>query len=147
MKAIGTEIGQGLYLSSTFYWDQTPGTRAFTASVQNAMPNRQPPNMIQAACYGTTLHYLKVAAAMGADKVRDGAAACAQMKATPIDDPVFGKASIRADGMALLPSFLYQVKSPAESKGEWDLQKLLATTPPEQSWKPLAEEGCPLAPG
>jgi hypothetical protein len=28
----------------------------------------------------------------------------------------------------------------------WDLQKLVATSPAEQAWKPLAEEGCPLAP-
>lgn len=147
IKAIGTEIGQGLYLSSTFYWDQTEGTRAFTASVQDQMPNKQPPNMIQSACYGSVLHYLKVVAAMGADKARDGAAVCAQMKAMPIEDKVYGKASIRKDGMVLLPSFLYQVKTPAESKGTWDLQKLIATTPAEQAWKPLAEEGCVLAPG
>ena len=147
VRSIGTEIGQGLYLSSTFYWDQTPGTRAFTASVQDQMPNKQPPNMIQAACYGTTLHYLKAVAAMGPDKARDGAAVCARMKAMPIEDGVFGRATIRADGMALLPSFLYQVKTPAESKGVWDLQNLVATTPAEQSWKPLSEEGCPLAPG
>jgi branched-chain amino acid transport system substrate-binding protein len=38
------------------------------------------------------------------------------------------------------------VKTTAESQGKWDLQKLVATTPGEQAWKPLAEEGCVLAP-
>lgn len=146
VQAIGTEIGQGLYLSSTFYWDQTPGTRKFTASVQADMPNKQPPNMIQAACYGSTLHYLKAVAAMGVSQARSGTAVCTQMKSMPTEDDAFGHGSIRADGMALLPAFLYQVKSPSESTGTWDLQKLIATTPADQAWKPLAEEGCALAP-
>ncbi len=146
VAAIGLELGQGLYLSSTFYWDQTPGTRKFTAAVQPNMPNKQPPNMIQAACYGGTLHYLKAVTAVGADKAHDGAAVCAQMKAMPTQDDAFGAGTIRKDGLALLPAYLFQVKTPAESKGQWDLQKLIATTPADQAWKPLSEEGCALAP-
>ena len=66
------------------------------------------------------------------------------MKAMPTDDDAFGKNSIRADGLAMLPVFLFQVKTPAESKGAWDYYRLLETTPPGQAWKPLAEEGCAL---
>ena len=143
--AIGTEIGGGLYISGTFYWDLNEGTRRFTRAVQAAMPNQQPPNMIQAGCYASTLHYLKAVTAMGVDRARDGAAVCAAMKAMPTDDEAFGRNRIRKDGLCLLPAFLYQVKTPAESKSKWDLQKLVATTPGEQAWKPLAEEGCSLA--
>ncbi len=110
------------------------------------MPNNAPPNMIQAGCYGSALHYLKALTALGADKAKDGAAVCARMKAMPTEDEVFGRHTIRADGLCLLPAFLYQVKTPAESHGRWDLQTLVATTPAEQAWKPLAEEGCALAP-
>ena len=146
VEAIGTEVGAGLYLTMSFYWDQTDGTRKFTKLVQADMPNRQPPNMIQAGCYAGALHYLKAVTAMGADKARDGAAICAQMKAMPTDDEAFGRHSIRADGLCLLPAYLYQVKSPAESTSKWDLQKLIATTPAEAAWKPLSEEACALAP-
>jgi branched-chain amino acid transport system substrate-binding protein len=146
VQAIGTEIGAGLYVSCSYYWDASEGTRALTKAVQDIMPNKQPPNMIQAGCYASALHYLKAVTAMGADKARGGAAVCAQMKAMPTDDEAFGKNRIRKDGLCLLPAFLYQVKSPAESHGMWDLQKLVATSPAEQAWKPLAEEGCPLAP-
>ncbi|WP_158742399.1 ABC transporter substrate-binding protein [Acidisphaera sp. L21] len=146
VEAIGTDIGAGLYVSATFYWDASEGTRKLTKSVQGLMPAKQPPNMIQAGCYASALHYLKSVTAMGVDKARDGAAICAHMKAMPTDDEAFGKNRIRKDGLCLLPSFLYQVKSTAESKGKWDLQKLVATTPAEQAWKPLAEEGCSLAP-
>jgi branched-chain amino acid transport system substrate-binding protein len=145
VQAIGTEIGGGLYVSATFYWDANEGTRAFTKAVQDIMPEKVPPNMIQAGCYASALHYMKAVTAMGAEKARDGAAICAQMKAMPTEDEAFGKNRIRKDGLCLLPSFLYQVKTTAESKGKWDLQKLVATTPAEQAWKPLSEEGCSLA--
>ncbi len=146
VQAIGTDIGAGLYVSSTFYWDANEGTRALTNAVQGIMPAKQPPNMIQAGCYASALHYMKAATAMGVDKARDGAAVCAQMKAMPTDDEAFGKNRIRKDGLCLLPAFLYQVKSTAESHGMWDLQKLVGTIPADQAWKPLAEEGCALAP-
>ena len=146
VQAIGTEIAGGLFVSATFYWDANEGTRALTKAVQPLMPVKQPPNMIQAGCYASALHYMKALTAMGPEKARDGAAVCAQMKAMPTDDEAFGKNRIRKDGLCLLPSFLYQVKTPAESHGMWDLQKLVATTPADQAWKPLAEEGCPLAP-
>ena len=145
VQAIGTQIGGGLYVSSTFYWDASDGTRALTQAVQAAMPDKTPPNMIQAGCYASALHYLKALTAMGADKARDGAAVCARMKAMPTEDEAFGRNHIRADGLCLLPAFLYQVKIPAESHGMWDLQKLVATTPADQAWKPLSEEGCKLA--
>ena len=146
VQAIGTEIGAGLYVSASFYWDRDEGTRTFTKAVQPGMPNGEPPNMIQAGCYAATLHYLKALTALGVDRARDGAAVCAQMKAMPTDDEAFGKNSIRKEGLALLPAYLYQVKTTAESHGKWDLQKLVATTPADQAWKPLSEEGCPLAP-
>ena len=146
VEAIGTEIGAGLYVSASFYWDRDEGTRALTQAVKGAMPGNGPPNMIQAGCYAGALHYLKAVLALGADRARDGAAVCAQMKAMPTDDEAFGKNSIRSDGLCLLPAYLYQVKSSAESQGKWDLQKLVATTPADQAWKPLSEERCALAP-
>ena len=145
VAAVGTEIGGGLYISGTFYWDASDGTRKFTKAVQEQMPDKVPPNLIQAAAYAGTLHYLKAVTALGVDKARDGAAVCAQMKATPTEDDIYGKARIRKDGLCMIPSYLYQVKTSKESTGQWDLQKLVATTPAEQAWKPLAEEGCSLA--
>ncbi len=147
VKAIGTEIGAGLYVSSTFYWDASEGTRALTKAVQGAMPGGEPPNMIQAGCYAAALHYLKAVTAMGADK------ATRRRRRLRADEGDADRGrGVRQEqhpqgrALALLPAFLYQVKSAAESHGAWDLQKLVATTPADQAWKPLAEEGCPLAP-
>jgi branched-chain amino acid transport system substrate-binding protein len=142
--AIGLDLAQGLYLTESFYWDLNDRTRAFTKRIIGKMPGNQPPNMIQAGCFGGTLHYLKALAAMGAGKKADGAAVVAQMKALPTDDDAFDKASIRADGLAMLTAYLFEAKSQTESKSKWDVLKVVSTTPPDQAWRPLSEGGCTL---
>jgi branched-chain amino acid transport system substrate-binding protein len=103
------------------------------------------PTMVQAGVYSSVLHYLKTASAMGAAAAKaDGAATVAEMKKIPTDDDCFGPGSIRADGRALHPACLWEVKSPAESKGPWDYYKLLATTPADQAFRPLDKGACPL---
>jgi branched-chain amino acid transport system substrate-binding protein len=66
------------------------------------------------------------------------------MKEMPTDDPVFGKGVVRQDGRKMHDAYLFEVKKPQESKGEWDLYKLLATIPANQAFRPLEEGGCPL---
>ena len=145
IDAMGPELAQGLYLTNSFYWDMNDATRAFTRSVIDRMPQRHPPNMIQAGCYAGTLHYLKAVQAVGLGKARsDGAAVVAQMKATGTSDPIFEPSSIRADGRALFPAYLLQAKAPKDMKGQWDVLNLVATTPGDQAWRPLSEGGCAL---
>jgi branched-chain amino acid transport system substrate-binding protein len=62
----------------------------------------------------------------------------------PAQDDVYGTTHIREDGLALIPSYLFQVKTPRESKGPWDYYKLVQTTPADKAWKPLSEGGCPM---
>jgi len=59
------------------------------------------------------------------------------MKALPTDDDAFGPGRVRADGRGEFPAYLFQVKSPAESKSEWDLYKLISTTAPADVLHPL----------
>ena len=144
VHGLGLEQAQGLNLTESFYWDMDDGTRAFTKRFQARMPNGAP-NINNAGSYAGALHFLKAVQTLGGpEKALDGAAVVAQMKAMPTEDDAFGRGSIRADGMALVPSYLFQVKAPAESKYPWDYYKLVATTPADQAWKPLAEGGCPL---
>ena len=74
----------------------------------------------------------------------DISASIARMKARPTDDDAFGAGSTRADGRKLHPVCLFEVKKPGESKAPWDYDKLIATTPAEQAFRPLNEGGCPL---
>jgi branched-chain amino acid transport system substrate-binding protein len=66
------------------------------------------------------------------------------MKEIPTDDPLFGKGMIRIDGRAIHPAYLFEVKSPAESKYPWDYYKLVATIPADEAFRPLAQSQCPL---
>ena len=69
-----------------------------------------------------------------------GRATIARMKSIPTDDDAFGKGSIRADGRGAFPAYLFEIKKPSESKGEWDLYKLAATTPVEEVLHPIGKD-------
>jgi branched-chain amino acid transport system substrate-binding protein len=51
---------------------------------------------------------------------------------------------VREDGRVIRDMYLMQVKTPEESKGEWDLAKIIATVPGKEAFRPLDEGGCPL---
>ena len=143
VHGLGLEAAQGLFLTESFYWDMSDKTRAFAKRFQAFAPSVVP-NMTNAACYAGAMHYLRAVKALGVASKSDGAAVAAKMRATPVADDAFGTYSIRADGLALVPSFLFEVKKPGESKGPWDYYKLVATTPADKAWKPLSEGGCTL---
>ncbi len=144
MKAVGLETGQGLFMTETFYWDLNDRTRAFTRRFLPKSPGNYPCSL-HAGCYSAVLHYLKAVAGGGAART-SGRAAIAAMKALPTDDDCFGAASVRADGRFLCDTHLFQVKSPAESTGPWDIYRLVSSTPGARAFRPLAEGGCTMAP-
>ncbi|NOG70968.1 ABC transporter substrate-binding protein [Roseicella sp. DB1501] len=144
VHGLGLQAAQGLVCTETFYWDLNDHTRAFTAKVKPHLAGNMPA-MSHAGCYAAVLHYLKAAGDMGVAQAKaSGAEAVARMKAMPTDDDCFGAGSIRADGRKIHPSYLFEVKTPTESKAPWDYYKLLQTTPAEEAFRPLAEGGCPL---
>ncbi len=143
VHGLGLEAAQGLFLTESFYWDMNDRTRAFTKRMRERVPATTP-NMTTAGNYAGTLHFLKAVQDLGIGAKSDGAAVVARMKAMPTDDDAFGKGSIRADGLAMVPSYLFEVKKPAESKYPWDYFKQVAATPADKAWKPLSEGGCPL---
>ncbi len=149
VHALGLQAAQGLVLTETFYWDLNDRTRAFTRRALAAGFGRiGRPNMSQAANYAGTLHYLKAVASLGAAEAkRSGAAVVARMKAMPVEDDVYGRASVREDGRVATPAYLFEVKRPEESRGPWDYYRLVATTAAEEAWRPLNEGGCPFVRG
>ncbi|MDN3564057.1 ABC transporter substrate-binding protein [Paeniroseomonas aquatica] len=144
IKSLGLESGQGLLLTEAFYWDLNERTRALTQRVRAKNQDR-PPAMVPAGCYGAVLHYLKAVADMGVAAARaSGVDAVGRMKAMPCDDDAFGPGTIRADGRKIHPGYLFEVKAPGASTNPWDLYKLVATTPGDEAFRPLAEGQCPL---
>ena len=147
LHAIGLRSAQGLVAADSFYWDQDEASRAFTQRFQPLFRNI-PPTHIHAGGYSAVLHYLKAAQSLGvAGAKADGAAVIRRMKEMPTEDPLFGRGTVRADGRKIHPSFLYQVKAPAESKGAWDYYRRLRTIPAEQAFRPMDEGGCAMVRG
>jgi branched-chain amino acid transport system substrate-binding protein len=143
VNSLGLEVAQGLQFTETFYWDMNDGTRAFSKRFADRMKNHAEPTMVQAGVYASLIHYFKALEALGGNP-HDGAKVVAKMKELPTDDPLFGKGTIRADGRKVHPAYLFEVKSPAESKYPWDYYKLIATIPADEAFRPLSQSECPL---
>ncbi len=143
VHSLGLNVAQGLNLSATFYWDMNDQTRAFSKRFGERMKAHAMPTMVHAGVYAGLLHYFKALESLGGNP-HDGAKVVAKMKEMPTDDPLFGKGTIRVDGRAIHPAYLFEVKKPSESKGEYDLYKMIGTTPGDEAFRPLSESKCSL---
>jgi len=139
VHSLGASVAQGLLLTTAFYWGRDEDTRSFAKRFYEAY--KLMPTMYQAGIYSGIMHYLRAIEATGTD---DAKKVIAKMRETPINDMFAKNGRIREDGRMVHDMYLMQVKSPAESKGEWDLYKLLATVPGDEAFRPLSEGGCPL---
>src|SRR5262249_48458346 len=139
VRGLGLKIAQGLLMASPYYYDMNPEARVFTDRFAREIG--RPPSFIQAGTYGAVLHYLKAVQAAGTDEAK---AVMAEMRKLPINDFMTKDGSVRADGRVIRDMYLMQAKTPEESKGEWDLAKIIATVPGKEAFRPLNEGGCPL---
>ena len=137
--SLGTKTAGGMILTDGFYWDLSDETRAFSKRFLEKVGHM--PTMIQAGIYSGVMHYLKAIEETGTDEAK---AVIAKMKATPVNDFFAKNGRIREDGRMVHDMYLMQVKTAAESKGEWDLYNVLATVPGDQAYRPMSEGGCPL---
>jgi len=140
VDALGLETAQGLTLSESFYWDLDDATRAWSKRFFDIVGKM--PNSLQAGVYSSVTHYLQAVAKAGTDATDPVMTA---MKAAPVDDFFAHDGKIRADGLMVHDTRLFQVKAPEESKYPWDYLKLVATIPADQAFPPLSQSKCPLA--
>ena len=138
VKSVGLASAQGTILTEGFYWDIDERTRAFSERFKTA--HGAVPSAIQAGVYSSVRHYLKAVAAAKSDEAKT---VIAKMRELPIEDEVVRNAKLREDGRMVHDFYVFQVKKPAESKGEWDLYDLVATIPGDQAFRPLAQSACP----
>jgi len=143
VNALGLNTAQGLTLTETWYWDANDTNRAWTKRWHEAgAGSTKYPTMIHAGVYAGILHYLKARLEMGGNP--EGKAVVAKMKAMPTDDPLFGKGTIDATGRKRHDAYLFEVKSPAESKHPGDFYNLKATIPAKDAFRDPKDSGCPL---
>jgi branched-chain amino acid transport system substrate-binding protein len=139
VHSLGLQAAQGLQLTASFYWDMNDETRKWSKRFFEKV--KRMPTMPQAGVYTSVLHYLRAIKAAGTDEAM---AVAKKMRETPINDFMTKNGRIREDGRVLRDFYLFQVKTPSESKGPWDYYKLVATVPAEQAARPLSESDCPL---
>jgi branched-chain amino acid transport system substrate-binding protein len=141
VHALGLQTAQGLVLTEAWYWDTSAANREFAKKFQAQFPGKFP-SMVVAGVYSAVTHYLKAVTALKSDA--DGKAVVARMKATPTDDKLFGKGTVRADGRKIHDMYLFEVKKPQDSKYPGDYYKLRATIPAAEAFRPMKDGGCPL---
>lgn len=137
IHAMGLDVTQGLMLTTGWYWDMNEETRAWAKRYQER--TKRMPTMVQAGIYSATTHYLNAVKATGSD---DTKTVRAHMAKTPVNDMFATNGKIREDGRMVHDMYLVQVKTPAESKGEWDLYKMVRTIPADEAYRPLADSQC-----
>ena len=145
VNSVGLDASQGVYLTESFYWDLDEKTRAFSKRFKErsggVIPTQQ-----HAGQYSATWNYLRAVAELGQEKAKaSGRGVIEVMQAWgTFDDPVYGPTRVREDGRVIHRMYVFQVKSPAESKYDGDIFNVAQVIPEEEAFRPIAEGGCPL---
>ena len=131
IHSLGLQTAQGLTLTTGWYWDLNPDSRAFEkrfADVMHAVPT-----MDHAGAYSATLTYLKAVKAAG---TTDSDKVMAQLKKMKINDAFAKDGYIRPDGVMIHDMYVMQVKTPAESKYTYDYYKVIKVMKGEDAFGP-----------
>ncbi len=137
VHSLTPKLTQGMYLTDSWYWDQSDESRKWARRYFEKM--KKMPSSIQAADYSATLQYLNAVKAAGSD---DTDKVLAQMRSMKYNDMYVKNGTLRGDGSMIHDMFLMQVKTPAESKYPWDYFKVIQTIPGEQAFTTKAESKC-----
>jgi branched-chain amino acid transport system substrate-binding protein len=139
IHSLGLKTTQGMYLTDSWYWNQSAETRAWSRRFFDTM--KRMPSSLQAGDYSATLQYLNAVKAAGSD---DADKVLAQMRKTKVND-IFAKGGyIREDGRMVHDMYLMQVKTPEQSKEPWDYYNVVETIKGEAAWTQKADTKCPL---
>jgi branched-chain amino acid transport system substrate-binding protein len=139
IDSLGLKAGQGLVLTTGFYWDRNDETRAFAKRFFER--TKRMPHMGDAGDYSSTTHYLNAIKAAGTD---DAKVVMAKMREMPVNDFFAKNGKLREDGRFVHDMYVYEVKKPEESKYPWDYYKLRAEIPGDEAFRPLSQSTCPL---
>jgi branched-chain amino acid transport system substrate-binding protein len=139
IHALGLDTAKGLYLTAAWYWDLDDKSRAFAKRFMEKTGVE--PTFNQAAYYSATLAYLNAVKAAG---TTDSDKVMTELRKAKIDDMFTSDGIIRPDGLMQHSMYIFQVKTPAESKGPWDYYKLVAKMSGEEAFGKLSDSACPL---
>lgn len=137
IHSLGLNATHGMYLTDSWYWNQSPESRTWSRRYFEKM--KKMPSSLQAADYSATITYLNAVKAAGSD---DTQKVMEKLKSAKINDFYAKNGYVRGDGSMIHDMYLMQVKSQAESKEPWDYYKVAQTIPGEQAFTTKAESKC-----
>ena len=140
VNGLGVEAAQGLNLTEGWYWDQSDENREFADRYMKAFGKM--PNMIHVGTYSAVLQYLKAIEAAGTDETE---AVAAKLHEMPVEDLFAKNGKVLENGRMVYDMFLFEVKTPEESTGPWDLYKEVATVPGDEAYGTVEESGCDVS--
>ena len=138
IHATSLPLAQGMMYVSPWLPDRDDAAKAFFAKFLER--RKTAPSTFQVGTYSAVRSYLKAIEATNSD---DPKIVIAKMREMPVNDAFTSNGHLRPDGRMVHDVYLVQIKSPAESQGEWDLLKLVATIPGDKAFRPLDAGGCP----
>lgn len=138
IKSASLEVAQGGMFVTTWYPDVSPEAQAFTKKFIER--RKTAPSSFHVGTYSAVLNYLK---AVQATNSKDPKTVIANMRTQNFKDAFTSSGTLRPDGRMVHDVYLVQIKTPAESKGEWDLLKVVAKIPGDQAFRPLSDGACP----
>src|SRR5450432_1507704 len=139
VHALGLKATQGMYLTDSWYWNQSPESRAWAKKFFEKF--KRMPSSLQAADYSVTQFYLNAVKAANSD---DGDKTMEQMRKMKVNDMYAKNGYVRADGSMIHDMFLMQVKTPETSTTPWDYYNVVATSKGEDAFLTKAESKCTL---
>lgn len=137
VHALGLKTTQGMYLTDSWYWNQSAESREWSRRFFDKQ--KRMPSSFQAGDYSAVLQYLKAVKAAGSD---DSEKVMAQLRKAKFDDMFVKGGWLRGDGLMVHDMQLMQVKAPAESKEPWDYYKVVEPIRGETPWTTKAESRC-----
>jgi branched-chain amino acid transport system substrate-binding protein len=138
IHATSLPLAQGRMYVSPWLPGRDEAAKAFFAKFMER--RKTAPSTFQVGTYSAVRSYLRAVEAADSD---DPKVVIAKMREMPVNDAFTPNGRLRPDGRMVHDVYLVQIKSPAESQGEWDLLKLVATIPGDKAFRPLEDGGCP----
>jgi len=138
VKAMGLQIAQGAYNVNPWAKRDDAETNAWVAKFLER--RKVYPGSFQVGQYSAVKSYLK---AVQATNSTDPKVVLAKIRETPVKDVFTDDGYLRPDGRMVHSVGLTQIKTPAESKSEWDIYKLVTKLKGDDVFRPLNGGGCP----
>ena len=139
VHALGLPRTQNMYMADAWYWDQDAQSREWSKRFFDKI--KRMPTSQQAASYSAAYQFLAAAKAAGTD---DADKVLSMMRSKPLNDMYLRGGTLRPDGSVARDVYLYQVKTPEESKGAWDYMKIVEKIPADRVFLAKSESKCSL---